>query len=190
MSASKCQLAFAAPCLLLQVACSEASDSAAGKLVWSSNGAISEMHSVEVDCGDAQYRISISKRRMGPPELDVLQRVPVPFSEEIISSFAEIVDDFSSVDTIAASCGSDPDESPRDEVLASNRNEDFSGKIQITLGGSPSAHTGPSHKECREKGGVFAFATTRVATLSLDSIDIKPGMIGTCYLPGRIKVSE
>lgn len=155
------------------------------KLKWVGKGPVVETKTIEADCSDARYKISISERRGERSKLTFLERIPMPFSDDVEEKFGEVIGEFFSIEDFTLSCGSGPTDYASDQRNRPNPfkdfpDQDFTGKVRLSVVGFHSADTKKAERNCKEQHGKFEFKTWRYVTLSVDTVEIEPIVVGRC----------
>ncbi|GJL92478.1 hypothetical protein [Hyphococcus sp.] len=154
-------------------------------LRWAGKGPVSETRVIELDCGDAQYVLSITNKHRERPKLTKFERAPAQFSVDVKQKIESLVSEFFTIEKFALSCGAGPADyaSHQNEVPSPFKDfpeQDFTGQLQVHIVGFHSADTKKAEKKCEEQQGKFEFETWRFVTLSIDQIEIRPNNIGRC----------
>lgn len=150
-----------------------------GDLRWLGKRALSEMRSVEIDCGEGAYKF-VTRHSQRSVELVVVEREPAKFSSSVEESIKSALGEFFLIDPLRFSCGAGPTDGNREGLMSQDRNRDFTGQLRIELTGFHRTGTQDAEENCAASGGVFDPKTTRILTVSRDTFDARPGVVGRC----------
>ncbi len=156
------------------------SATAQGKLTWAGKPSVSEIRTIEFDCGDAAYKFTLSNDNKQSKLLNI-ERAPEHFLPEVREKMKALVAEFRIIEPLELSCGGGPNDGDREKVTAENRYENFTGTLRIDLRGYHQSSVHDAMNKCDDSGGEFDAHTYRGITLSRDSIDVDSNVIGRCF---------